>query len=244
MKKKYFLVVDTETIVKSQKVFDVGYRIIDLQGNIHFQRQILIVENFKETLFFENKRGLYIDYIAAGIAELKEGINALEIIIEDLRVFVEDFGIKKAYAYNAVFDERVLGNLSKQFMGFNVFEDLKFVDLWEQFVFLVGTTEKFRKWAELNDHLSDKGNIKTSAETAFAYITKSPNFTEEHTALEDTDIEAKILLYLRKVWQRKGKPNFSLKSFQWIVAQRREQIGKYGNKKWIEIWEEGNRCKN
>lgn len=241
MRKKYFLVVDTETIVKGQRVFDVGYRIIDLQGRTVFQRQILVLENFKETLFFENKRGLYLDYIHQGTAELLDGVAAIEAIAEDFAKFKDQYRISKAYAYNCAFDKRVLGNLSTQFLGFNVFEGLKWIDLWEQFVTLVGTTEKFKSWCEAHAHLSDKGNIKTSAETAFAYITKAPHYIEEHTALQDTDIEAKILLYLRKVYMRKKPPQQPTDGFQWVIAQRREKIEQYNNSKWLEIWERFNK---
>ena len=56
------------------------------------------------------------------------------------------------------------------------------------------STPAFIKFAERNGFISDFGNVQTSAEIAYKFITNNVDFIEEHTGLEDVDIERQIFL--------------------------------------------------
>jgi hypothetical protein len=51
----------------------------------------------------------------------------------------------------------------------------------------------FIKEALKNNWLSESGNIKTSAEIGYRYMTNNTEFEENHTGLEDVEIECKIM---------------------------------------------------
>ena len=51
-------------------------------------------------------------------------------------------------------------------------------------------------------YITEKGNISCSAEAVYSYLFKDKDFVEDHTALSDCEIEAKIL---QAVFDRKQK---------------------------------------
>jgi hypothetical protein len=53
----------------------------------------------------------------------------------------------------------------------------------------------FRKFATANGFVSPAGNLRTSAEVCYAYMTKNPDFSESHTGLEDVRIEVEIMAW-------------------------------------------------
>ena len=235
MKKKFYCVIDTETIVEGQKVFDVGIRIINNSGDTVAGGSWLLLENFNKKLFFEEKRTFYNTCISKGFSKL---VSIEEFFIEFsefLEIAKECYGIEKLYAYNCSFDRRVLKNLSFEHYKYDIFKDWRWIDLWGMFAILVGTRKHYKQYCISNKLFTKNGNIKTSAESAFAYITRNKNFQEEHTAYADTWIEGKILLYLKKKWQ-KNKIVIQELKMPWIVAQEKIKIERYNNKKWLEIW--------
>ena len=57
-------------------------------------------------------------------------------------------------------------------------------------------TKEYYEYCKANNFITEKGNLKKSAEVVYGYITNNPNYIEEHTALEDSKIEATILQVL------------------------------------------------
>jgi hypothetical protein len=68
--------------------------------------------------------------------------------------------------------------------------------------------------------ISPAGNLKTSAEVAYRYITKNADFSEEHTGLEDVRIETEIL---RKVLKGRMKYDTAINAGCWRIPQRRRK---------------------
>ena len=77
-------------------------------------------------------------------------------------------------------------------------------------------------FAEKNGLISDCGNIKTSAECAYQYITNNLDFTESHTGLEDVKIEIEIM---RECFRQKKKMDKKINPSCWrLVQNKRKEI--------------------
>ena len=53
--------------------------------------------------------------------------------------------------------------------------------------------DTFRAWCEENNAFTESGHYSTTAEALTRYIRSDASFTEDHTALSDSEIEAEIL---------------------------------------------------
>lgn len=121
-KKKWYLVLDTETatlpfsdsIAENAKekqriaiakplVYDIGYVIVDRNGNIKVSRNFLIQETFFvpnvfNTAYYKSKRPMYMEKLQKGEIEVATWEQAIATLIQDL----EDVDL--ICAYNATFD--------------------------------------------------------------------------------------------------------------------------------------------
>ena len=136
---------------------------------------------------------------------------------------IQKFNIKTVYAYNAAFDTRTINNLAKEFDLANPLRNLEIDCLWFWSAQTIFQQKNFKKWADKNFEytMTDKGNYKTSAEIAYAYLTNEPHFEEVHRGLEDCLIEYKIFLACRKQKKLRVK---GICSNAWLLVQTETQI--------------------
>lgn len=81
-------------------------------------------------------------------------------------------------------------------------EEFNIVDLWGLACQRLINTDRYKDYCLKNKKLSPSGlYFSTNAESVFGYLTKNSDFIEQHTALDDAEIETQILLKLIK----KGK---------------------------------------
>lgn len=119
-RRKYYLILDCETatlpFVESYEgklrdkialsrplIYDIGWNIVDRNGNIYKRVNYLINEVFNvpevfNTAFFKNKRPLYLAKLRNGEIDLANWNTVAEMLIKDMEA-VEAVG-----AYNAMFD--------------------------------------------------------------------------------------------------------------------------------------------
>lgn len=122
MKKKYYLILDTETatlpfantIVRNEQekkkiaiakplVYDIGWTISDRQGNIIKKENYLVQETFFvpqifNTAYYRDKRPQYMEMFGKREIESLPWNNIIEILLQDCR------NIDFVCAYNATFD--------------------------------------------------------------------------------------------------------------------------------------------
>ena len=123
MKKKMFMVVDTETCTcafaneiangdpeKKKKiaiakplVYDIGWTICDRQGNIYDRKQFLIAETFAvpqifNTAYYADKRPRYLEMLNRGETTIKPWREVMEIFLADIE------NVDAVGAFNAMFD--------------------------------------------------------------------------------------------------------------------------------------------
>lgn len=219
-KRKQILIVDVETN-HQQKVFDIGLLVGDLYGNITEMKQFIIEEIFPEQLFWEKKRP---DYLAVMNDESYPAkMVSVEKAFEEIEILIEKYNIKTMYAYNAAFDSRTINNLAEEFKVDNPLKNLEIDCLWFWSAQTIFQQKAFKKWADKNYQytMTEKGNYKTSAEIAYAFMKNEPQFEEVHRGLEDCLIEYEIFLKCRK--QRKLRVK-GICHNAWILVQDEEQI--------------------
>lgn len=225
MQKEYFLVLDTETTntISQPLPYDIGYAICDRQGNIVLSRSFVIAEMFIEqkdlmqSAYYAEKIPQYNKEIKSGKRQLKSFYTIRRQIREDM----QNYNVSKVGAYNMGFDKRALNNdtryITKSFLRWFFPYGTEFFCIWHMACTSILNRPSYINFAIENGFVSEAGNIQTSAECAYRYITKNPDFVESHTGLEDVIIEVAIMAYC----YRQHKPfDNSINSACWQKVQR------------------------
>lgn len=209
MAKKYYMVLDTETVADARVPYDVAWIVVDREGKVYERFNGLVAEILhNETLrylirkdsFSKRKASFYLDNEPAQIMPFDEiAIRASQTI---------EFYNAVVVAYNAAFDIKVLNNYSQLLHDMPFFDsETKVWDLWNMALNTICDSSNYVRWCINSGFITEKGNISCSAESVYSYLTGDVTFEEDHTALSDCEIEAKIL---QAVFDRKQKLNTSM----------------------------------
>lgn len=223
--------VDTETCEGTDCPipYDVGYAICDRAGNIYRMRSFVVSEIFldlKESM----KSAYYAEKIPRYFDDLKQGTRTLAPmwqIYKTMRQDIKDFKITTVCAYNMSFDRTALNNLiryvSKSKKRFWFPFGIEYNCIWHEACQLLLARRSYIRFALENDLVSPSGNIQTSAEATFKYLTKQVEFLESHTGLEDVLIEIEIMA---KCYAQKKKMDKSINRLCWrLPQQKRKELG-------------------
>ena len=227
-KKEMFLVIDTETAntIEQPLPYDIGYAICDRYGNIAVERSFVVAEiflDYKEMMksaYFAEKIPHYWEDIKNGTREIKSIFNIRKQIKEDMK----KYRIKKVGAYNMAFDKRALNNVirycSKSLIRWFFPFGTEFFCIWHLACQTLLNTTSYIKFALANGLESDKGNILTSAESCYRFLTNSVDFEESHTGLEDVRIEIEIMA---KCFATHKKMDKNINTSCWRLPQRKRK---------------------
>lgn len=214
----YFMVVDTETCggLDNPLVYDIGFLIVDSQGRIYERRSYVVYE-----IFWKQKDLMQSAYYAEKLPQYYKGLKTGEWVCKrffnirrEMLDLLEQYKVKAVCAYNASFDfYRALNNtmafiLNKKKAYFLPF-GTEIWDIWRMACNSFLCHRAYDKMAYENEWVSERGNVRTSAERAYAYLTGNEAYEERHTALSDCEIEAEILVKCLKarVKEREIKMN-------------------------------------
>lgn len=201
-RKKYVLVMDVETTggFGCPLVYDLGFAICDKKGNIYEERSFVIEEIFQDVQLM--KTAYYAEKIPQYIEELKTGKRTMISFLDaraEMFQLMKEYNVNTISAYNLAFDRRALGKTTeflygsgKKFLGVE-HKSIEQLCIWSLACELLYTRPTFWKVAEKQNWFTPAGNMKTSAEIGWRYISKDYDFIEEHTGLEDVKIEVQIL---------------------------------------------------
>ena len=199
---RYIAIVDTETAngLNNPLVYDFGYIVADIKGNIVVKRSFINDDVFSdtrmmETAYYAEKLPMYL--------ENKGNEWKHTTTLEMWNAFNDDikkYGIKSGdvFAFNAQFDKRSLNlTINKYSNGF--VKEFIPSDMWRDVWVIAGLsiccTAKYVSWTIDNGYITEKGrNPQTNAEVVYKYLTNNHNFNERHTALSDCEIEHFILM--------------------------------------------------
>ena len=204
MTKKYYMVLDTETVADARVPYDVAWVVVDRVGNILESFNGLTAEVMtnptlryliKRDSFSKRKAAFYLDDEPAPIV-------SFQFLMDYTRTAIEEYNCP-VVAYNAGFDVRVLNDYAKVLTGEKFFSDnTEIWDLWNMALNTICDSSNYVRWCIDAGFITDKGNIACSAEAVYSYLAQNAEFEEDHTALSDCEIEAQIL---NAVFKRKQK---------------------------------------
>ncbi len=222
--KKYYLVLDVETANSTDDalVYDLGYVVCDKKGNIYEADSFIVSD-----IFFEEADLMQSAYYAKKIPTYLEGIKnrAFNVVTfkqarEQLLNAMKKYKVEAVCAYNANFDYTALNTtqrwLTKSKYRFFLPYGTKVYCIWHMACQLICTQKAYIKFCLENGFVSKSGNIKTSAETVYAYMTNNADYDENHTGLEDVLIETKILA---KCFAQHKAMDKNINRFCWRIPQ-------------------------
>lgn len=201
-RKKYFMVLDVETTNNDMTskfndglVYDIGFGIYDKQGNTYCERSYCVKEIFNDKSLMNS--AYYKEKLPKYYEELKQGKREIKTILEIRKIVkkaIEYFNIEMVFAYNANFDYTTLNNsiryITSSFVRWFFPYGVKIGDIWHIACQVLGTQKTF----QFENVRNENGNLKTSAERMFAYISQNEKFEEEHIGISDVRIEKEILI--------------------------------------------------
>lgn len=227
-RKKYFLVIDTETCNTLEQPFcyDIGYVVCDRFGNIMVERSFIVAEMFLDnsdlmkSCYFAEKIPSYWEDIKNGKRKIKSLFNIRKQIKADMR----EYKIHMVGAYNMSFDKKALNNTirycSKSLVRWFFPFGTKYFCIWNMACQVIMNSVKYVKFALQNGLESPSGNIQTSAESCYKFLTNSINFIESHTGLEDVKIEVAIMA---ECYKKHKKMDKKINTACWRIPQRKRK---------------------
>ena len=211
----YVMIIDTETAnsIDQPLPYDFGWAVVDTEtGEIVDKHSYVCAEIFldKELMssaYFAEKMPHYWDDIKSGKRQLKKFLN----IRKELWSCLKTFNIKHVGAYNMGFDKRASNNdtryLTSSYLRWFFPFKVELFCIWHMACTSFLNTSDYIRFALDNGFVSEAGNIQTSAECAYRYLTNDPEFEESHTGLEDVLIETAIYLNCLKTGTDSMKSN-------------------------------------
>ena len=224
--KKFYLVLDVETANSTDDalVYDLGLAVCDRLGRVYETRSILISDIFLQerelmaTAYYSRKIPQYLEALARGEHEVLNFYQARQYVLG----LFERYNIAAVAAYNANFDRNAL-NVTERWLTKSKFRyffpyGTEFICIWHMACQLICTQSRYIKFCFANGLESASGNIKTSAETVYAYMTKCPDYEECHTGLQDVLIEVQIFA---KCLAQHKKFDSSINRLCWKIPQKK-----------------------
>lgn len=226
-KRNLYLMADIETANHAEDAlaYDVGLAIVDRYGNVYARFSLIIVEIFEgeadlmTSAYYAHKIPEYLEGIARGEREVVTLYEARELV-HNLCKF---YNVKAIMAYNAYFDNSGL-NRTQRYVTKSKYRwffpyGIPVHCVWHMACQTICSQKKYYDFCHENGFVSKSGNIQTSAEVVYRFLTNNPNFEEEHKGLEDVLIETAIFAECVK---KHKKMNRNINRACWRIPQRKE----------------------
>lgn len=228
MRKHYYLVLDVETANSTDDalVYDLGFAVADRSGKIYETHSYINSDifthekNLMTSAYYAHKIPEYLESIRKGEREVA---NLYAIRQKVLDVF-KRYPIRAVCAYNAGFDYKALNTtqryITKSKYRYFLPYGVEVFDIWHMACQTICSLNKYYKFCIDNGFVSASGNISTSAETVYRFLTNTPTFVEEHKGLEDVLIEVAIMTECYKKHQKMKR---NIYRACWRIPQRKEK---------------------
>lgn len=206
-RKNYYMVLDVETANSTEQAltYDIGFAICDKKGNTYVAESYVVSDIFfdekhilnnwelMDTAYYAKKLPQYYDGIKTGAWKVAPLLVIRKRIIE----LMKEWEVKAVCAYNANFDVTALNNtiryVTKSKIRWFFPYGTKIMCIWHMACQTIAQQKTFCRVANKNGWQSEKGNVQTSAEVMWRYMTHAYEFEEAHTGLEDVKIECRIM---------------------------------------------------
>lgn len=200
-RRHYYLVLDIETANSTEDplCYDLGFAVVDKHGTIYDEYSFIISEIFygeqelmRSAYYAKKLPQYYID-----IVEKKRTPVSLFYAKRFIKELMLRYGIDEVFAYNARFDRNGLNTtiryITKSRLRFFFPYGTKISCIQHMACQTILSQKNYFRYAIEHGLVSPSGNLSTTAESAFKYISGNADFAENHTGLEDVHIETKIL---------------------------------------------------
>ena len=221
---KITLDIETANTTEDALAYDIGFVAHYNDGTILERHSYIIKDVFfgmadlMQTAYYAHKIPEYLDSIAKGERKIVTAYEARKSLCE----VIKRYNVKVIMAYNASFDIRGL-NITQRYLTKSAYRwfipyGVRVECIWNMACQTICRQKKYYTFCIENDFVSKSGNISTSAETVYRFLTNNPTFHEEHKGLEDVEIELKIFTECRK---KKKKMNRKINRGCWRIPQRK-----------------------
>lgn len=219
--KKFIMVLDTETAngylingkldLSDSLVYDIGFTVIDKKGNVYCQRSLAIGDilcgepELMKTAYYAEKIPQYWKDIKSGKRELVSFLHARNIV----KTTMEEYNITTISAHNARFDVNALNTTIRYLTKSKIRYFFPFkTEIWDTMKGAQNTIAKqkgYISFCQKNGYLTrhKKPRVRVTAEILYKYISGDHDFIEKHEGLDDTIIEAKILVQILRQHSKK-----------------------------------------
>lgn len=242
-RKKYIAVLDTETAngLDEPLVYDIGWAIVDKQGNVYCKRSYVISDIFCEERELMQS-AYYAEKIPQYVEDIQNGKRKIISLAYANRVFKNDckrFNCTTVCAHNARFDLRAV-NTTQRYVtkskyryffpyGFEIWDTMRMAQD------VICPMPTYQRFCTENGYTLKNGSPRKTAEILYRFISHDNDFVESHTGLEDVLIEKEILTYCIRQHKAMRKRLFQ-KEFDGrkIPIPEEERIAQYI----FELWGE------
>ena len=210
--KHYYLMVDTETCgtLENGFVYDLGMAVVDRHGTVYETVNYVIYEVYvgmrelMKTAYYANKLPQYEAELKAGIRKMVRFATAHRKMWE----LIKKYNIVAVVAHNARFDKNQLDNTATAVYGRKAYFFPYNMPIWCTMTMAKQTICKqktYINWCNERGYICKNGQVRSTAEILYRYITGIEDFEEAHTGLKDVLIENVIfnkILRQHKAMQR------------------------------------------
>ena len=208
----YVLVVDTETAntlvdengnldMSNVLMYDCGWAVVDTHEGVYVERSFVNSDIFCEerelmqSAYYAKKIPQYCAELLAGKRQMATTYEIRQQMLEDMR----KYHITEVVAHNARFDLNALNTILRYVTkskhrywfpyGTEIWDTMKMARD------VIHPMPSYRKFCEEFDLLTKNGRLSTTAESLYKFLLNDPYFEEQHTGLEDVQIEREIMFY-------------------------------------------------
>lgn len=195
------LVLDVEGM-SGKRPYDVGFIVADKKGEIYEEYSLACMpcvwENLSVTFVTSQEKAKTMTH--KNIEEILRSPDkyrwyTIEQVLDTLEKVITRHKISEIWAYNCSFDKSAINRLLEGYeIKYPNLCKVDWLDIWSAIVMTRCCTKKYVKYCRKNDFVTDRGNIKTSAEVVYSYLIGEKDFEEEHTGHADCLIEYQILM--------------------------------------------------
>ena len=222
---KISLDIETANTTEDAIAYDVGFVAHYNDGTILERHSYIIREVFfgmadlMQSAYYAHKIPEYLESIARGERVVASAYEVRKALCD----VIEKYNVKTVMAYNAAFDSKGL-NTTQRYLTKSAYRwflpyGIKVECIWHMACQTICSQKKYYNFCQENGFVSKSGNISTSAETVYRFLTNNPTFKEEHKGLDDVLIETEIYVACRN---KHKKMNRNINRACWRIPQRKE----------------------
>jgi hypothetical protein len=190
------LVFDTETTsLEKPFCYNVGFVIYNTDEHKVVASADYVIEQVWHNLplfssaYYAEKRPLYVNRMRARSCVMDKWGYVMQRMLRLIR----EYEVTDAYAYNSKFDEKVFAFNCDWYKVSNPLDSLAVHDIRGYVHKFFAFKPRYQQFCEQHELYTESGNYSTTAEAVFRFCLNDNEFTEEHTALADSEIECTIL---------------------------------------------------